>query len=233
MKLHWRHRWDVTPARARKIQLVGVRRLSLRTSPSLPRFFRRGRLAAVDVAYDRTRDMCFAALVLWDVREGRILGEWTHAAPSTFPYVPGLLSFREIPPLIPLFRSLRGEVDLILCDGQGLAHPRRFGLACHLGVLYDLPSLGWAKSRLIGEFIEPGTRQGEATRLDFQGDRLGWALRSRDSCRPTFVSPGHKISIADSIELARGLLGPHRISEPARAAHNLTRRAMRGLTPSP
>jgi len=190
-------------------------------------FLRHGRLAAVDVAYCALTDRCHAALVLWDVAARRALGQWTASAPAVFPYVPGLLSFREIPPLLPLLRRLpEGAVDLLLCDGQGIAHPRRFGLAAHLGVLYDLPSLGWAKTRLVGCHVEPAPEAGSAEPLMDGAEQVGWAFRSREGCRATFVSPGHRLSLAAALALARGLAGPYRLCEPARAAHGLTRRAM-------
>jgi deoxyribonuclease V len=227
LRLRWRHRWDVTPAEARRIQERGRRRATA-TGTDVGRLLRRGRIAAVDVAYDRTRDACFAALVIWDVRGGSAFAESTHAAASVWPYVPGLLSFREIPPLLPLFRAIEaGAIDLILCDGQGRAHPRRFGLATHLGVLYDAPSLGWAKTRLIGTHRPPGRRRGSAAALMDGAEQIGWALRSREGCRPTFVSPGHRISMEGALVLARGLLGTHRVCEPARRAHGLTTRSMR------
>ena len=209
------------------MQTRGHGLLSTGMGVSLRAFESKGRLAAVDVGYDARRDMCFAALVLWDVAANKPLGQWTRAAPSTFPYVPGLLSFREIPPLLPLLRRLRpDDFDLILVDGQGLAHPRRFGLACHLGVIYDKPSLGWAKSRLIGEYEEPEPHRGAATELGHRGDQIGWVLRSRDRCNPTFISPGHRVSLKGSLQLARALLGPCRLPEAARQAHRLTRLAM-------
>jgi deoxyribonuclease V len=129
--------------------------------------------------------------------------------------------------LLPLFRRLRDPIDLILCDGQGIAHPRRFGLACHLGVLYDTPTLGWAKTRLIGEHREPGNSRGRAAPLKHKGEQIGRALRSREACNPTFVSPGHLVSMKGALEIARALLGKHRLCEPARAAHAATGRAMR------
>lgn len=228
MRLRWKHRWDLAPADAAEVQRRGARRAIFRTTLNADAFLSQGRVAAVDVAYDRDRDFCFAALVLWDVRKGAAVRQFTAVAASTYPYVPGLLSFREIPPLLPLFRRLREDAfDLILCDGQGLAHPRRFGLATHLGVLYDRPSLGWAKSRLIGEHRAAGRRRGAASPLMDGGEQIGWALRSRAACRPTFVSPGHRISMETALEIARGLLGPHRLCEAARAAHHLTTVAMR------
>lgn len=229
MRLCWKHAWKLTPREAAAVQVRGVRCVSLDTRFSLETFRRQGRVAALDVAYDRTRDRCFAALVLWDVRKQHVTFRATHEEPSRFPYVPGLLSFREIPPLLPLLRDLKREnFDLLLCDGQGIAHPRRFGLATHLGVLYDCPSLGWAKSRLVGEHREPSLRRGSAVQLKHQGDVIGWALRSREACKVTYVSPGHQLSMEDSLKVARSLMGKHRLCEPAREAHHLTTLAMRG-----
>lgn len=228
MRRRWTHDWNVTPAGARRIQIRGAGRVVLETSFPLARFRRAGRVAALDVAYDRERDWCFAALVLWDVAAGRPLLEAAHDQRSSFPYVPGLLSFREIPPLLPLLRRLgEGEADLLLCDGQGVAHPRRFGLASHLGVLYELPSLGWAKSRLIGSHDEVLPQRGAAVALRDGEEQLGWVLRSRESCNPTFVSPGHLISMDDALALARALMGEHRLCEAARRAHHLTTLAMK------
>lgn len=193
-----------------------------RAAFDLEGFARRGVLAAVDVGYDARARLCFAALVLWDVAGGKPLARLSNVAPATFPYVPGLLTFREIPPLLPLFRSLRRAPDLILADGQGYAHPRRFGVARHMGAVYDLPSLGWAKSRLIGEHDEPPGEPGAAVPLVDKGEQIGWAFRSRAGTKPTFVSPGHRLTMGESLALARLLRGPRRLCEPARAAHALT-----------
>ncbi len=222
----WLHELEVTPARARAIQEEA--RTRVLTLDSDPAFHPPARLAAVDVGYDRASNRCTAALVLWDVAAGAPLAEWVHVEPSRFPYVPGLLTFRELPPLLPLLERLAEPPELLLCDGQGIAHPRRIGLASHLGLVFDLPTLGWAKSRLIGEYREPPRRRGAATPLMDGGEQIGWALRSRAGCRLTFVSPGHRISLARSLELARSLMGPCRLSEPARRAHHLTTHHARG-----
>lgn len=230
MRQAWRHRWDVSTRQARELQEAGRHKAehSRRAKFPIGSFARRGVLAAVDVAYDAKTDHCFAALVLWDVAAESAIGGATNTARSTFPYVPGLLSFREIPPLLPLFRAIRRPVDLILCDGQGLAHPRRFGLARHLGAIYGVPSLGWAKSRLIGEYDEPPlSPAGAATPLVDKGEQIGWAFRSRAGCNPTYVSPGFGVSLEESLEVARMLLGKNRLCEAARAAHALTVQAMR------
>jgi deoxyribonuclease V len=208
--------------------LSGARRVCLDSSLSLEPFRASGRVAAVDVAYDRPFDRCFAALIVWDVRTRTVISRATHDEPARFPYVPGLLSFREIPPLLPLLEALpAGTFDLLLCDGQGIAHPRRFGLACHLGVIFDCPSVGWAKSRLIGVHREPSSARRAAVQLKDGDEQIGWALRSRENCNLTYVSPGHRVSLADSLRVARSLMGRHRLCEPAREAHHQTALAMR------
>lgn len=219
----------MSPAAAREIQNTG-RQLRSETTGLPPRFFLgKGRIAVGDVAYDSTTDYCFAALVVWDLERGGEVWSATHAAPSTFPYIPGLLSFREIPPLLPLFRRVPDPIDMILCDGQGIAHPRRIGVATHLGVIFDLPAVGWAKSRLIGEFKSPGVTRGASSAMTDKGEQIGWALRSRTMCRPVFVSPGHRVSIEDSLRIARMLMGRYRQCDPARRAHELTGEAMQAF----
>ena len=227
MKLAWCHRWDLTPAMARQLQHEARHRVILRNQRgalALPR-----RVMAVDVGYDKHEDVCAASLVVWDTVGEKSLFEATHTQGSTFPYVPGLLSFREIPPLLPLIQRLRRRPALILCDGQGIAHPRRMGLACHLGLVLDCPTVGWAKSRLTGACGPLGPERGAATELLDGPEQIGWVLRSRAGCRPTYVSPGHRVSLKHSLEIARALMGRYRLCEPARAAHCLTRRALQRL----
>lgn len=224
MRPRWNHRWDLTPVQARRLQEQARRRIILVDDAAvlvLPTL-----VAAADVGYDRATDRCAAALVLWDTGRGQATWTATAVAASTFPYVPGLLSFREIPPLLPLLDRLPRRPGLILCDGQGIAHPRRMGLASHLGLMLDCPSLGWAKSRLIGEYEEPGLEAGSASALTDGGEQIGWVLRSRARCQPTFISPGHRISMNGALRLALSLMGPCRLSQPARLAHRLTREAM-------
>jgi deoxyribonuclease V len=147
--------------------------------------------------------------------------------PAPFPYIPGLLSFREAPLYIEAFAKLRHRPDLLLCDGQGIAHPRGLGLAAHLGLLFDLPSIGVAKSRLIGEYREPGRRRGCSTRLVLgarqapavrAGATVGRVLRTQDGVRPLFVSPGHRIGIDAAARWVLALAPHHRLPEPTRLA---------------
>ena len=224
MKPAWRHPWDVTPAEARHWQLEARRRLVLKDPPAavlLPT-----RLIAVDVGYDKATDRCAAALVVWNTAQNKAVHALTHIQRSTFPYIPGLLSFREIPALLPLFERLTRRPELVLCDAQGYAHPRRIGMAAHLGVVLGCPTLGWAKSRLVGTWGTLPGMAGAAVALLDKAEPIGWVLRSRAACRPTFVSPGHLMSLGRALALARALVGPHRLCEPARAAHRLTRESL-------
>ncbi|MBZ5528852.1 MAG: endonuclease V [Acidobacteriia bacterium] len=143
-------------------------------------------------------------------------------APLRFPYVPGLLSFRECPALLAAFRKLKHEPDVIFCDGQGIAHPRRFGLACHLGGLLDRPTSGCAKSRLIGEEREPGQRAGNWTALTVgsggKKETIGAVLRTRDGVRPIYVSQGHRVTLETAIRLTLAVCDGSRIPRPTREA---------------
>jgi deoxyribonuclease V len=225
MRLAWCHRWDLTPRQAIRLQQQARGRVVLLGDPA-PALTLPARVVAVDVGYDRATDRCAAALIVWDTERDCLVDERARLQSATFPYVPGLLSFREIPPLLPLFRALPEPPALVVCDGQGYAHPRRVGLASHLGVVLGCPTLGWAKSRLIGEYREPGLHAGAAAPLLDGDEQVGWAFRSRAGCRLTFVSPGHLLSMRQSLQAARALLGCYRLCDPARQAHALTRRLL-------
>jgi len=151
----------------------------------------------------------------------------------TFPYLPGLLSLREAPAITEALGQLSKRPDLLLVDGQGLAHPRRFGLACHLGVLADLPTIGVAKSRLVGTYEEPGIERGAWSPLTDGSEIIGAVLRTRRAVRPVFVSVGHRVSLPTAIDLVLRCTGQFRLPEPIRAADRLSRhpsceRAVRG-----
>lgn len=141
--------------------------------------------------------------------------------PAAFPYVPGFLSFREIPPVLEALGKLNALPDLLVCDGQGIAHPRGFGIASHLGVLTGLPSLGVAKSRLVGRYAEPGSERGSRSPLVYRTRQVGWVLRTRTGVKPVFVSPGHRLDLDGGLELALALTPKYRLPETTRQAHNL------------
>lgn len=135
------------------------------------------------------------------------------------PYIPGFLSFREGPVIIEAIRKLSRDPDLLLFDGQGIAHPRGLGIASHVGVVLDLPSVGCAKSRLVGEYTEPGKKKGDLSPLLLHGEVIGCVLRTRDRVRPVFVSPGNKVSFENAVDAVLLCTGKYRIPEPVRCAH--------------
>ncbi len=216
------HRWDVTVAEARAIQERLRDRVERRD-----RFGRIRRVAGADVAFGDGQ--AHAAVLVFAYPDLQLL-ETAHAmAPLTFPYVPGLLTFREGPALLKAFAALKARPDLILFDAHGLAHPRRFGLACHMGVLLDRPSVGCAKSLLVGEWNCEALREdhGAWTPLVLEGKRIGAAVRSREATKPVFVSIGHRISLPSAIRLALGCCTNYRIPEPTRQADILVSRLKR------
>src|SRR5690606_11353142 len=141
--------------------------------------------------------------------------------PTTFPYVPGLLSFREMPAILAAWEQLQHKPDLLLCDGQGTAHPRRFGIACHLGVWLDLPTIGVAKKRLVGRHEDVGNDKGSAVPLLDKNERIGTVVRSRTGVNPLYVSAGHRISQDTAVEWVMACLTRYRLPEPTRQAHRL------------
>lgn len=178
-------------------------------------------VAGLDAAFSKDERRCFAAVVLWDIAERRIVEQHTATRKLTFPYVPGLLSFREVPALLLALRKLKRRPDLLMCDGQGLAHPRRFGLACHLGVICDLPSLGCAKSRLIGTHADPARPRGSRTDLFDKGEVIGTVLCTQTGIKPVYVSIGHKIDLQTAEEIVLACAIRHRLPEPTRLADRL------------
>ena len=208
------HRWNVTPREAARIQLRLRERLEL--ADRLPP--RIAAVAGADIALDLRRREAIAGVVVFRFPEMVEIERVAARSRVAFPYVPGLLSFREIPALLKAFARLRHAPDLIFCDAHGYAHPRRFGLACHLGVLLDRPTIGCAKSILVGEARKFSMRAGAWTPLEDKGEVIGAALRTRAGVKPVYISQGHRISLARTIEFARAVCGPFRIPRPTREA---------------
>ena len=181
-------------------------------------------VAGLDVAYDGDD---FAAAVV--VLDGTSLEEVDRAVVggrTAFPYVPGLFAFREVPGLLDALGKLQVTPDLLVCDGQGLAHPRRFGLACHLGVLTGIPSIGVGKTAFVGTFDEPGPQRGESADLVLDGEVVGCVLRTQYKVKPVFVSVGHRISLETATSLVLRLALRYRLPETTRAADQACRAAM-------
>ncbi len=176
-------------------------------------------VAGIDVAYNDTQ--AFAAVVLLEADTGKQQQLVSAETTVQFPYVPGLLSFREVPAIMRALEKLSARPDLVLCDGQGIAHPRRFGLACHIGVLYDLPAIGCAKTRLTGRADEPGLTKGSYTDLLAKGQTIGAVLRTRDGVNPLYISSGHRISLPTALQWILKLTTRYRLPEPTRLADQL------------
>jgi deoxyribonuclease V len=186
-------------------------------------------VAGLDAAFITERKQCVAGVVLWDAAEQRVVEQHTALCPLTFPYVPGLLSFREAPALLAALRKLEQPPDVLMCDGQGLAHPRRFGIACHLGLICRLPALGCAKSRLIGVHDEPRLGRGATTPLHHQGAVVGVVLRTQTGIRPVYLSVGHLLDLATAERIALGCAVRYRLPEPTRLADHLVAQTKRIL----
>ncbi len=216
MKLELRHPWDVTAAEARAIQN------DLRGRVEMPRGRPEvDRVGGVDVGIDRARNVARAAVVVLALEDLALVDRAVAEAPTRFPYVPGLLSFREIPAILRALAKLRVLPQALLCDGQGYAHPRRFGLACHLGVLTGLPCVGVAKSRLIGEHGPVPRHRGEWTPLLDSGEVVGAVLRTREGVKPLFVSVGHRVNLDAAVDLVMRCTPRYRLPETTRLADRL------------
>ena len=209
------HSWDLTPAEARALQ----EKLASEVDTSAPLGPWRT-LAAADVSFDRGGDVLFAAVVVVLAETLEPLEKVGLAAPARFPYVPGLLSFREAPALLEAFDRLKTRPDVVLCDGQGIAHPRRLGIASHLGLRLDLPTIGCAKSRLCGHYDEPGPNRGDRSPLVDKGETIGAVLRTRARVASLFVSPGHRCDLESAVDLVMATSRKLRLPIPSRMAHD-------------
>lgn len=186
-------------------------------------------IAGVDVAYSEHSDKLIAAIVILEASSLHIIESVVVEDTVHFPYIPGLFSFREIPPLLKAFKQIKTAPQLIVCDGQGMAHPRRFGLASHLGVLFDIPAIGCGKTKLLGEFQDPGRTRGSSSPLVDHGEVIGAVLRTQDHIKPIFVSIGHRISLATACEWILKLSPKYRLPETTRQADQLVNKVLGGL----
>ena len=215
---HTPHSWDLTPKEAIRTQ----RKLATQIVESPPGPIRT--VAGIDAAFSSDGKHCIGGVVLWDVKQQIVVEQHTALAPLRFPYVPGLLSFRESPALLAALAKLGTEPDAIMCDGHGIAHPRRFGIACHIGILLNRPSLGCGKSRLVGVHREPGPKRGARTRLRLGTEVVGCVLRTRHGVKPIYVSIGHKIDLRSAERLTLSCARGYRLPEPTRLADKLVAR---------
>ena len=213
MQYHSLHSWDVTPEEARELQ----NRLRSQVVTA-DRFGTINTVAGVDIGLKK--DIARASVVVLSFPELQVIDIEVAECPVRFSYIPGLLSFREIPPLLVAFARLKTEPDLVIVDGQGIAHPRRFGLASHLGLILDKPTIGCAKSRLCGRYEEPEQEQGAYTYLADKGEVIGAVVRTRINVRVVYVSIGHRISLDSARTWTLACCRGYRLPETTRYAHN-------------
>jgi deoxyribonuclease V len=223
VRLRELHQWDLTPAEAIALQKELAPQVIRQGDPGDVRL-----VAAADIAFvERTRGwaagIARAAVVVMSYPELELVEHHVIETPVSFPYVPGLLSFREIPALALAFGRLSREPDLLLVDGQGVAHPRRLGIASHVGLLAGIPTIGCAKSRLCGEAAEPSAQRGSMTELTDGGEVIGLVVRTKDRVKPLYVSVGNLISLRQAAEWVLRLAPTHRLPEPIRLADHLSK----------
>ena len=213
---HHAHSWQVTPKEAIAIQrdLAGKVRAEPLSGPVKT-------IAGVDVSIRGDRFQ--TAIVVVTLPDLRVIDKVVWSGDVPFPYIPGLLSFREMPAILPALEKLSVKPDVFMTDSQGIAHPRRFGLACHLGVMLDRPAFGVAKTRLTGHFVDPLPEKGNATPLEDKGEVIGTVLRTRTNIKPVYVSIGHRISLDEAVRLTMACCPRYKIPEPTRLAHTLSK----------
>jgi deoxyribonuclease V len=220
-------RWPRTPRAAIALQKRLRPHLILAGGPRAPKT-----VAGADLAYDLETDRLYAVVVVLSFPALELLETVSVVRRVTFPYVPGLLSFREAPAVLSAWKRLRRPADLLLCDGQGIAHPRGIGLASHIGLVLDVPTVGCAKSLLVGTHGPLGRRRGSTSPLRHDGRVVGAAVRTRDGVNPLYVSPGHRVGIAAAVRLALACGAGFRVPEPTRLADRIVGRLRRGAAAS-
>lgn len=219
LRLHHVHPWDLPPAEARALQ----GRLASRVVRA-DRFGPLGRVAGVDTGFEDHGRITRAAVSVLSWPELAPLEDAVARRRTSFPYVPGLLSFRELPAVLEALEQLSVPPDLLLCDGQGIAHPRRFGIAAHLGVLTDLPAVGVGKTRLVGMHEDVPEQRGAWRALSDGGEVVGAVLRTRTGVKPVYVSVGHRVCLETAVGLVLQAAPRYRLPEPIRRADRLASR---------
>lgn len=216
MKRHLRVDWNLTPKEAMAQQKEWAQKVVREDALGPIRH-----VAGSDVGFENHGAMTRAALVVLSCPALRVQASTLARLPTRMPYIPGLLSFREVPALLEAFAQIEIKPDLLICDGHGLAHPRRFGIACHLGVTLDLPTIGIGKSRLVGTHADVPERRGAWVPLEDKGEVIGAVLRTREGVQPIFVSTGHRISLESAVKWALACSTRYRLPEPIRLADRL------------
>ena len=237
------HEWDLSPTEA--VELQKNLRGEVRVEPLAER---PQTIAGCDISFNKFSDTVYAGIVVLKLPGLEIVDQATAITTVAFPYIPGLLSFRETPALLEAWQKLKTAPDVVMLDGQGVAHPRRFGIACHFGLLTGLPSLGCAKTVLVGKYDEPAEQAGNYSLMTHKGETVGAAVRTKDRVAPVYISVGHLIDLPGAIRLALSCVkgyeasdaggglfdtkppskSKYRIPEPTRQAHLLVNALRRG-----
>jgi len=208
------HKWQVSPAQAIEIQKIMAERIKKKGVPGKVEY-----IAGMDISVGRDRELATAAIVVLKYPELEKVEVVIEQGKLTMPYIPGLLSFREAPLLIRAARKLSVEPDLIMVDGQGIAHPRRIGLASHIGLLVGKPTIGCAKTLLCGDYEQPGGEPGSYNNIIDSGEVIGAVLRTKEKVKPVFISTGHMIGLEEAISWTLNTCRGYRLPEPVRLAH--------------
>jgi deoxyribonuclease V len=217
------HDWTMTPREA--VELQKSLRARVRLAPLKKRI---ETIAGADISFNKFSTTVYAGIVVLRLPQLEVVEEVGVVSETSFPYVPGLLSFRETPSVLEAWSKLKTEPDAVMFDGQGIAHPRRVGIASHVGLLIERPTLGCAKSVLVGKYQEPEAERGHWTELIDKGEVVGAAVRTKNNVQPIFVSPGHLIDLEGAIRLTLESDGGYRQPEPTRRAHLLVNALRRG-----
>ncbi len=217
MNIRELHPWDVSPKEAIEIQNQLSSRIVITPLKKDVK-----KIAGVDASYSKRDQTMWAAVVVLDMQSLQTIEKGWYGEEVRYPYIPGLLSFREIPTILKALKDLKDEPDLILCDGQGIAHPRRMGIAAHLGLILDIPTIGCAKNLLIGNSKAPPDRKGSFTYIRYKKEIVGASLRTREGVKPVYISPGYGIDLEDSISIIMRCITKYRLPEPIREAHRLS-----------
>jgi deoxyribonuclease V len=213
-----RHTWNPSSKQAQRIQ----KELHVEIIDN-PDFEGPRLIAGADVGFDKSQDNAKAAIVVMNADDLSVVEKSVDKSPVHYPYIPGLLSFREVPPLLKALDKLQNIPDVILCDSQGLAHPRKFGLACHLGVLTGIPTIGVAKSKLVGSFKSLPASKGSSVPLIYDEKQVGIVLRTRENVNPLFISIGHKMDLESAKSIVLSALTQYKLPETTRKADSLAK----------
>lgn len=220
------HPWDLTPTEAVELQKRLRGEVRLQPPPATIRT-----VAGADISFNKFEDTIYVGIVVVRLPEMVTVEQVGLVSTTRFPYIPGLLSFREAPAVLEAWQMLREPPDAVMFDGQGIAHPRRLGIASHAGLWLGLPTFGCAKSVLVGRYDEPGTERGARSLMLDKGEVIGTALRTKSNVNPVYVSPGHLMDMETAVELALRCDGGYRQPEPTRRAHGLVNALRRGEVP--